>query len=167
MTTDYFLKFARYNRWANKRIFDTCATLTSSDYFKMRPSFFGSIHRTLNHILTADIIWLARFRGDTPFITRLDAELETQLSALWEHRQRMDLEIEEYVAGLRPEILETDLKYKLISEPAGEMSTPFVMAIAHFFNHQTHHRGQVHDQISQTNLAPPPLDLIYFLREKS
>jgi uncharacterized damage-inducible protein DinB len=47
---------------------------------------------------------------------------------------------------------------------AGEaMRLPLGLALAHFFNHQTHHRGQAHAMLSGTNVPPPPLDLLYFL----
>ena len=60
--------------------------------------------------------------------------------------------------------LEEAVRYRMVSRP-DEVATPLHLCWLHMFNHQTHHRGQVHDQLTQTEVPPPPLDLIYYLRE--
>ena len=65
--------------------------------------------------------------------------------------------------GLTPARLAEDLVYCTV---AGDpMRTQVAQVLAHFFNHQTHHRGQAHGMLSSTKVAPPVLDLIYFLRD--
>lgn len=165
MTQDYFLTFARYNRWANAKLYASCGQLSGPEYLKVRPAFFGSIHRTLNHILVGDLLWLARFQGQAHPVDRLDLELHPTFSELWENRQRMDFEIEAFVSGLSLTSLTQAFSYQLISQPGQWGQARLDLALAHFFNHQTHHRGQVHALLSQTELPPPSLDLIYFLSE--
>src|SRR5690606_3479306 len=71
----YFRRRARYNAWANGRLYEACGRLAPEDYFAPRPSFFGSIHRTLNHILAADRIWLGRLEDQPSEVSALDQVL--------------------------------------------------------------------------------------------
>src|SRR5262249_34712599 len=87
MNADYFRRLARYNAWANRRLYDACAALSEADYRAKRPSFFGSIHATLNHILAGDRIWLARFIGGVSCIERLDEVLYDDFPSLRADRQ--------------------------------------------------------------------------------
>lgn len=163
MDCAYFRRFARYNEWANRRLYAACDSLPADAYFAERPSFFGSIHRTLNHLLAADRIWMGRFLGVDHGVAALDQELCPDLPALKSARAAEDARIRAYAEALRPEMLDGNLDYRNM---AGEQrQTPLRWALAHFFNHQTHHRGQVHCLLSATPIAPPPLDLLYFLPE--
>jgi uncharacterized damage-inducible protein DinB len=159
----YFTTLARYNQWANRRLYDACAALDDDAYRAPRPAFFGSIHATLNHIMVGDRIWTGRIAGTSPADLRLDQILYDDLPSLAAARGAADAELIALVAGLAPETLDGALSY---SNLAGQpFETPLRLVLGHLFNHQTHHRGQVHDQLSQTKVAPPPLDLIYFLRQ--
>lgn len=81
LLTDHVRRFARYNRWANRRVYEACAQLSPDDYHAPRPSFFGSIHATLNHLLVGDSIWFGRFTGNIPaHMTRLDMILHDSLT---------------------------------------------------------------------------------------
>ena len=69
---EQFTTLARYNRWANRRVYEACAALSDADYRRPRPAFFGSIHGTLNHLLAGDRVWLGRFGWILPrFIIRI------------------------------------------------------------------------------------------------
>jgi uncharacterized damage-inducible protein DinB len=163
MNRDYFRRFARYNRWANSRLYAACAALSTEDYRAQRPAFFGSIHNTLNHILAADRIWLGRFEAKPSGIKRLDEIQYDDLPALRQAREAGDAHILAFTDGLSDAAIAGTLAYRNM---AGEdKATPIGWALAHFFNHQTHHRGQVHGMLSGTPVAPPSLDLIYFLPE--
>ena len=72
MNAEYLRTLARYNQWANARLYDACAALSDDEYRKPRPSFFGSIDATLNHLLVGDRIWLGRIEGTEHGITGLD-----------------------------------------------------------------------------------------------
>ena len=163
MNVAYFRCLARYNAWANRRLYDACAAVPAADYFARRPSFFGSLHATLNHILVGDRVWLGRFIGVPSGLTRLDQILYDDLASLRPAREAEDARILGYVTGLSDADIDGILRYRNM---AGELQeTPLRFTLAHFFNHQTHHRGQAHCLLSGTTVAPPPLDLIYFLRE--
>jgi uncharacterized damage-inducible protein DinB len=161
----YFLTLARYNAWANRRLYDACAALSEAEYMKPRPAFFGSIHGTLNHLLVGDRIWIARIQHKpNPKIT-LDQVLYGDFVALRVARQAEDDHLINLIGGIAERSLDQPLAYA--STKGQRQQTPLRLVLAHLFNHQTHHRGQVHGLLSQTGVAPPSLDLIYYLRESA
>ena len=155
--TGHFHLLARYNSLANRRLFDACAQLTDVERKRPRPAFFKSIHGTLNHILIGDRIWLTRFSGREVPSTDLDAILYEDFDALRGAREQEDARIEVFAAGLTDLFLECTVRY--VNHEGRLFEDPLPMLVAHFFNHQTHHRGQVHDLLSQTDIEPPSLDL--------
>ncbi|MGE5540137.1 MAG: DinB family protein [Gemmatimonas sp.] len=165
MDAAYFQMLARYNRWANERLYAACAKLPPGEYGKPRAAFFGSIKGTLNHIMVGDRAWLARIEGLTVEAKGYDEILYDDLPALSQARAAEDVRIIRLMEDLGPDELACTLYYTTIAGDRAE--TPMQLVLAHMFNHQTHHRGQVHDQLSQTAVAPPPLDLIYYVREQA
>lgn len=159
---DHFLTLARYNAWANARLYRACLDLSETDYRAPRGAFFGSIHGTLNHILVADRIWMARLEGGDAGISALDTILHDDRAALWEARQAHDSAIVAFVEAMPPARLTETLAYRTTIGTAQQ--TPMPLVLGHMFNHQTHHRGQVHGLLSQVPVDPPPLDLLYFTR---
>jgi uncharacterized damage-inducible protein DinB len=167
MELEYFRQLARYNQWANRRIYAACAELPESEYMRPRESFFGSIHATLNHILVGDRIWLGRFTGHPATgIHALDQILYGELAGLRVAREAEDAQIINFCDALDLPTLNSTLRYETLSAPRGKSATPLRITLGHLFNHQTHHRGQAHGLISQTAVAPPSLDLIQFAREQ-
>jgi uncharacterized damage-inducible protein DinB len=160
----HFAMMAGYNAWCNERIYDVVAQLPDADYRADRGAFFKSVHGTLNHLLVADRIWLKRFsgRGDAP--NRLDAILFENLDDLWDARHREDERIIAYIDSLSEADLGGRIRYKTITNPV-EIEQPLAPALIHFFNHQTHHRGQVHGLLTGFGLEAPSLDLILFQRK--
>ncbi|MFL5205866.1 MAG: DinB family protein [Microvirga sp.] len=160
----HFAMMAGYNAWCNERIYDVVAQLPDADYRADRGAFFKSVHGTLNHLLVADQIWLKRFsgRGDAP--NRLDAILFENLDDLWDARHREDERIIAYIDSLSEADLGGRIRYKTITNPV-EIEQPLAPALIHFFNHQTHHRGQVHCLLTGFGLEAPSLDLILFQRK--
>lgn len=164
LALDHIRRMARYNRWANNRLYDACATLAPDDYFAKRPSFFGSIHATLNHILVGDLAWFGRFTGrPATHVTRLDQILHEDFASLRAARQAMDEEIIAFCDALDAAKLQATFAYTNISGQS--FTDPLFPPLMHAFNHQTHHRGQAHGLLSHAGIDPPPLDLIHFLRE--
>jgi len=163
----YFRFLSRYNRWANQVLFDHVAQLSEAEYKKARGAFFGSIHGVLNHILHVDQIWLSRMEPDAQTIpsTELDKELHHDFDTLSVARQAQDAEI----LALLTRYTDADMtRSEGYTNSLGQtLETPIQIMLAHLFNHATHHRGQVHDLLSQTKVAPPPLDLIFFERVDS
>jgi uncharacterized damage-inducible protein DinB len=160
----HFAMMAGYNAWCNERIYDVVAQLPDADYRADRGAFFKSVHGTLNHLLVADRIWLKRFsgRGDAP--NRLDAILFENLDDLRDARHREDERIIAYIDSLSEADLSGRIRYKTITNPV-EIEQPLAPALIHFFNHQTHHRGQVHGLLTGFGLEAPSLDLILFQRK--
>lgn len=154
---------AYWTKWANRKLFDACAQLPEEDYLKARPSFFGSIHKTLNHMLVADIIWMGRFAGIDAGISSLDETLHEDFASLREAREAEDSRIIDVMTELCERDLDKDFTYR--SMDGSEHSMPLGLVMTHFFTHHAHHRGQVHALLSQTPVEPPSMDLSYFLRE--
>ena len=165
LVTRRYRDFAAYNEWANQRLYEAAAQLSDAQYRADGGAFFGSVHATLNHILVADRLWLRRITGSGDEPAGLDAILFETLAELTPARAAEDARLAACVAGLDAMTLAGDLTY---SNVAGTRFTQnLAMVLDHVFNHQTHHRGQVHCLISGLlgKSAPPPLDLIAFQRE--
>lgn len=157
MLQKHFQMLARYNTLANRRIYDTCALLSDEERKRVRPAFFKSIHGTLNHIMVGDRIWLSRFAGKETPSTGLDAILYEDFAELSAVRTLEDRRIENFAAGLTEEFIKSTIKY--VNNQGKLYEDPVELLITHFFNHQTHHRGQIHDMLTQTEIAPPVLDM--------
>ena len=128
-----------------------------------RAAFFGSIHGALNHLLVADRVWIARIERRPQLKVTLDQILYGDLVALRVARRAEDEHLVNVVGDISARALDQKLAY---ANMAGErQSTPLRLVLGHLFNHQTHHRGQVHDLLSQTSVKPPPLDLIFYVRQ--
>ena len=156
--TTYARTMAAYNRWMNERLYESCAALADAQRKRDLGAFFKSIHGTLNHILLADRIWLGRFTG-APFDARsLDQELYADYGELRAERARTDQAIADWAASLRPADFAGELSYlSLAKQPR---RTPLWLAATHFFNHQTHHRGQVTTLLKQCGVDPGVTDLV-------
>jgi uncharacterized damage-inducible protein DinB len=163
MDIAYFKILARYNRWANERLYAACARLPAGEFEKSRQAFFGSIKGTLNHIMVGDRAWLDRLEGAPVRVKTYDEILYDDLESLTRARAAEDARILRLMDDLGPDELGDTLYYTTIAGDRAE--TPTYLVLGHLFNHQTHHRGQAHDQLSQTTVAPPPLDLAIYLRD--
>jgi uncharacterized damage-inducible protein DinB len=154
---------AAYNAWCNERIYEVAAELSEADYHADRGAFFKSMSGTLNHLLVTDRIWLKRFTGEGESPNRLDAVLFDGFSDLRQARRREDERIIGYVEGLSEADLTGRIRYRSITNPA-EIEQPLAPVLMHFFNHQTHHRGQAHCLLTGFGLEAPVLDLVAFQR---
>lgn len=159
----HFRMFAGYNRWANTVLYDAAAELDSKAYDANAGAFFGSMNGTLNHILVGDRVWMRRFTGEGSHPDRLDAIIEADFGKLRSLREAEDTRIIGWVDGLDEDALAGRFTYTTITDMR-TISQRLAPAMAHFFNHQTHHRGQAHTILSVLGKDPPPLDLLYFQR---
>ncbi len=159
-----FLAHARamadYNAWMNAKLYEAAAALSDAGRKSDQGAFFKSIHGTLNHILLADRVWLARFGGPAFPARPLDTELYADFGELCGERAATDAAIEAWVAGTTDVVLAGILSYTSITAPRPR-TMPLWMAVAHFFNHQTHHRGQVTTLIKQQGIDPGVTDLMW------
>ena len=161
-----YAMFAGYNAWCNERLYAAAAKLTDADYRADRGAFFKSLHGTLNHLLVGDRIWMRRFTGKGELPASLDAVLFEDFAALRAARRAEDASISRYIESLSDDDLAGTLRYRTVVRPV-EIEQPLAPALDHFFNHQTHHRGQAHALLSSIvgNDATPSFDLIIYQRE--
>ncbi len=154
----HYLAMAEYNQWMNGKIYDLCAGLSDEVRKKDLGAFFTSIHGTLNHLLLADRVWMGRFTNEPFHVTGLDQELYADFSILREEREKTDLAIIHWINGLADSELMQTLRYTGIANPAPRQ-LPLWFALSHFFNHQTHHRGQITTLLFQIGIDPGVTDL--------
>ncbi len=159
----HFRMFAAYNRWANAIVYDAATALSEEELSRDTGAFFGSLIGTLNHLLVADRIWLKRFTGQGRAPASLDTILHTDLPALRAARETEDARIVEWIDALRPEDLAGRFTYVTVTDMR-TVSQRMAPALAHLFNHQTHHRGQAHTILTTLGQPSIQLDLIYFQR---
>lgn len=170
MDPDSVKLMAEYNRWMNERVFEAASKLDASELEADKGAFFGSILGTLNHIAVGDTIWLHRFAQHTrpspalkqltefPCPSSLRQQLAPSLESLQTYRQRLDGLIVRWASELTPEHLSSGLSY---ANMAGVVSIRnFGALLQHFFNHQTHHRGQVSTLLFQSGVNIGVTDLL-------
>jgi uncharacterized damage-inducible protein DinB len=155
---------AAYNEWANRRLYDAAAGVPDEDYRADRGAFFGSLHGTLNHILVGDRIWMHRFTGTGDSPQHLDGILYEDFAALRTARQAEDARIIAYIARLSEADFDGLVRYRTLRDPT-EIEQPLVPLLLHFFNHQTHHRGQAHCLLTGLKGEAPSFDLLIFQRQ--
>jgi uncharacterized damage-inducible protein DinB len=155
---------ARFNAWVNERIYGCVSGLSDADYRKDRKAYFGSIHRTLNHLLLVDRAWTCRIKGVAHGLKSLDQILYDDFAALRAARETEDSALIELVDSLSDEELRRTVTYRPMSLD-GSFTNRCDHILITLFNHQTHHRGQIHAMLTQQDINPPPLDVIVFLAE--
>jgi uncharacterized damage-inducible protein DinB len=156
----YVQRMARYNRWQNENLYGIADGLPAEERRRERGAFFGSIEKTLSHLLWGDQIWLSRFavtpkpQGGIAESVSLYGDWETLKSA----RAEFDRTIIDWADTVQPKWLAGDLTY--FSGAIGrEVTAPRWVLVTHLFNHQTHHRGQVHCMLTQAGGRPSDTDL--------
>ena len=161
ITVEYPRAMARYNRWQNRSLVDAAGTLPDAERRRDRGAFFGSIAATLNHVLWDDRVWLARLSGDAERADAIGArhpytETPRDWSDYVREREALDGTIEAWAAGLSAADLEERIDWMRGGEP---MSSSRGFYAVHLFNHQAHHRGQVHAMLTAAGATPGPTDL--------
>jgi uncharacterized damage-inducible protein DinB len=162
---------ARYNHWFNQRLYDACERLPDEERKRNRAAFFGSIHQTLNHLVWGDRTWLRRFAAQGTHFSSLDGDVlelpagavyGTLLYADWDalraQRERLDSAIEAWTHEMAPDFPLLTMRYA--NTKGVQREHPMWPALTHFFNHQTHHRGQVTTLLAQAGIDPGVTDLI-------
>ena len=154
---------ARYNAWANHKLYDAVEALPDAERRADRGVFFRSLHRTLNHVLVVDRLWMARFAGAPTPALRLDTVVHDGFDALRAARGEEDTGIITYVDGLDGAALRSSFGYSPTA--GGRYVAELGPALDHLFNHQTHHRGQCHAVLTGLGRDAPALDLMAFYKE--
>ncbi|MDL2356278.1 MAG: DinB family protein, partial [Pseudomonadota bacterium] len=152
---------ASYNTEMNNSVYQAARKLSAEALSADSGAFFGSILGTLNHLVNADIIWLKRFLGHPANYPQLDpvraladpsslgAMTYGDIDSLWQRRQWLDALIAQWATA----IAEIDLDHTLhYVNSRGAANKNFFSLLMHFFNHQTHHRGQASTLLSQRGI---------------
>jgi len=161
ISINHVREMARYNKWMNDKIYACAAQLSDEERKRDRGAFFKSIHATLNHILWADQIWLHRLAGTPKPVAGGIGESVAQFGDFAElKRQRQDFDqvILDWAAALDAGALAGDFTYRSVAVNR-QITKPRWLLVTHMFNHQTHHRGQVHCLLTQCGLKPGDTDL--------
>ena len=159
----HFMMFAAYNSWANQRIYEATAGLTKAEFARDTGAFFKSMRGTLNHLLVADRIWLKRFTGEGDAPAALDTILYIDFTKLRVARVAEDRRLIGWIDSLGEKAFAGRFTYMTVTDMR-TVSQRLAPALAHLFNHQTHHRGQAHTLLTVLGKEAPSLDLIYFQR---
>tara|TARA_R110000851_G_scaffold332391_1_gene508476 strand:- start:181169 stop:181717 length:549 start_codon:yes stop_codon:yes gene_type:complete len=156
----YAHTMAQYNRWMNDNLYEACAALSDEQRKADVGLFFQSIHGTLNHLLLCDQMWFARFM-DRPYAGKsLSAELFSSFNDLRHARREMDDEIERWALDLQTNPLPQRLHYVSLRDQQSK-DVDFARTVVHFFNHQTHHRGQITAALSRLGIDFGVTDLLF------
>lgn len=153
----YAITMAAYNQWMNAKLYDCAARLSDEQRKQDRGAFFKSLHGTLDHIVSADMIWLYRFSGRSIEHFQLGQRFD-DFGEMRAQRESLDVEISAWAASLDGDWLKGDFAYFSKSYNA-HYSKPAWLLVVHFFNHQTHHRGQASDLLMQMGIDPGATDL--------
>lgn len=157
---NYAATMARYNRWMNTNLYTVAAALGEAKRKADCGLFFDSVHRTFNHLLLCDRLWLGRFTGAPIAVNSLGDELFSDFDDLKKAREITDSDIEQWAASVALSPLPERLHFTSISQDVAR-NVDFAQAIIHFFNHQTHHRGQITAALSQYGVDFGGTDLLF------
>jgi uncharacterized damage-inducible protein DinB len=173
----HIVLLAQYNAWMNAKVLEAAARLPAEALTADRGAFFHSILGTLNHLMVGDLLWLRRFRThpagyttldpvmDLPVPARLDEELYPDLPSLAADRQVIDTALSRWAACVRPCDLNHVLPYT--SSAGKTCARRFGDLIVHFFNHQTHHRGQASTLLTQAGQDVGVTDLVVLIPDEA
>ena len=177
MSAKHFRLLAQYNQWMNRKVYDAAMKLEQKSLWEDRGAFFKSVMGTLNHIMVADLIWLNRYRhhpsafpelnhlDSLPKPKALDQMMFADLAELGAARGRIDQIIQDWASNLTDDDLLQPLAYQ--STQGQPSSREFGLLLLHFFNHQTHHRGQVTTLLSQFGVDVGATDLAILIPEQT
>lgn len=170
---DHIRLMATYNTWMNEKIYQAAMTLSPEALAADRKAFFGSILGTLNHLVVADTIWLKRFSAhpanyvalaaisDLLQPTSLDQMLFAEIEALAQRRNLLDGVIEAWSREITEVQLDHMLSYANMKGVVAQKN--FFSLLMHFFNHQTHHRGQTTTLLVQAGVDCGATDLLLLI----
>jgi uncharacterized damage-inducible protein DinB len=149
ITAAYATMMATYNAEMNRRIYAAAARISDAERRAERGAFWGSIHGTLNHLVWGDGVWMARFAGwPKPAQTIRDsATCIEDFAELRATRERMDRDLLAWTQRLEDRWLAEEMAW-FSGAAQREMRRPRGLLLSHFFNHQTHHRGQLHAMLT-------------------
>ena len=173
ITGAYARQMARYNRWQNSQLAEFLQVMSPEELIRERGAFFGSILGTANHLLWGDWIWMSRFdKGPGPEsdIHRSGGGIHESvflcedLAAWLPLRDTIDARITRWADTLGNAPLSGNFTWYSAAREA-EITMPYAECVIHVFNHQTHHRGQLHKMLTEAGSPAPVSDLVFMPEE--
>lgn len=159
----YVRHMARYNAWQNGQLIPVLEMMSPEELGQNRGAFFGSLLGTANHLLWGDTLWMSRFNPsiEPPSVAASEnTSLHGTIQSWVLDRRRIDAHITEWAGAIRDADLAGDLTwYSGLSKC--DMQANTAVAVTHFFNHQTHHRGQIHAMLTAAGQKAPVTDLVF------
>lgn len=159
ISVEYCQLMARYNSWQNQSLTAAADGLNDTARWADRGAFFKSIAATFNHLYWADALMLERIKGNPRPQDKISHSLTSPSN--WSEfktlRAVRDEEISQWAAGL----VDTDLAGTIGWYPLGRSARVEMLRsikVAQLFNHQTHHRGQIHAMLTAAGTMPGPTD---------
>ena len=160
ISVEYCRLLARHNRWMNERMYAAASAMTDEERKRDRGAFFGSLHRTLDHILWGDRTWLGRFTGESFAAPAYGADMHPDFADLLREREIADTKILDWAGQVTPGWLAGTLTYRRASD-GGQRALPAWVAATHLFLHAVHHRGQATTLLMQAGHDVGATDLPY------
>ena len=164
ITPAYIRTMAEYNAEMNRRLYRAAARLSDAERRQPRGAFWGSIHGTLNHLLWGGQQWMSRFDNwPKPDVAiKQSAGLIDDFAMLSAVREKADADISRWAVKVDDAWLDQDMTW--FSGAANrEVNAPHRLLVTHFFNHQTHHRGQVHAMLTAAGQETGDTDLFLLI----
>lgn len=160
ISVEYCQVMTGYNQWMNERLFELCSSIDDVERKSDKGAFFGSIHRTLNHILYGDLAFMSRFTGNPAVVPELGVDVHDDFDDLWRSRSYLDKRMCEWSSTLNSSWLEEELTFTSKVD-AVTRTFPKWILVTHMLNHQTHHRGQITTILNQMGLDVGTTDLSF------
>jgi uncharacterized damage-inducible protein DinB len=174
---DHICLLAEYNEWMNAKLYEAARGLPDEELSANRRAFFGSILGTLNHLIVGDTIWLGRFSAHPanysalavirklPVPASLDQTIFADIQSLSGRRALLDQVIRDWARSITEGDLDFALTYSNMRNVTAKRS--FYCLVVHFFNHQTHHRGQATTLLSQAGVDVGVTDMLMLIPDET
>jgi uncharacterized damage-inducible protein DinB len=157
---------AAYNAEMNRRLYDAAARIADSERRRDRGAFWGSLHGTLSHLLWGDRMWMSRFDDwPKPDVIQKDSAAFVEN---FDEMRRLRVDADERISAWAGRVTDAWLAEDLIwfsGAAQKELCQPRSVLVTHFFNHQTHHRGQAHALITACGEKTGDTDLFVVVPE--
>lgn len=157
-------RLIEYTRWANHRVLRAAATLSVDDFKRDTGASHGGVRGTLTHMLSAEWIWLERWKGVSPRHMMDEGDFQDVVAlrdrwiALEEHRAS-------WFKSVRARDVGNVLTYQ--NTEGREFQAPLWQLVQHVTNHSTYHRGQVVILERLLGAKIPATDLVAWDRERT
>ena len=156
--------YARYHGWAMDILLKATDGLSDAQLRAEAGLYFTSVHGTLNHLLLCDRLYRGRLIGQPYRVTSLSAIVEDDRGRLAAALRTETAAWEDIVDSFTEEALASPYTYTNVR--GLHTTVKLGDCFLHYFNHATHHRGQISAVITREGLPPAEMDLIDLVRIK-